>query len=328
MRFAWMGFTTSVMLTICAAPTAWATDNGQSMMAQNTYSGGAVGSSDSILQPNSDPYVFLNSEAARHAEIMAAETNLNISGSVMHTQYHENANPGSGDDENGITGGFGVGASVLLPNMLVFKNADLYAALNYDFSTGNLQYGGHLLANGQPSQSTDNAVFNRIEARLGIGFPLIGGAEFIPFIAGGYQSWNRNIKDKSSPYGTNEFYDTGLLGGGFKLDIPVTDKFVLSGSAEVLALIAGNVSFNNLEINHGLGGSAEERLTLGGDYAVHGPFHAFINGFWEHFNYAGNKPTLSTYSTTCPNNYSGCEYYEPLSTTTQFGVNIGAAYSF
>jgi hypothetical protein len=293
----------------------------QALVAQNTYNGGTAASQDSILLSSPDPYVAINTEAARHAEVLAAETNLNISGTFMHTQYHENAAPGSGDDENGITGGFGVGASVLLPE-LAFANVDLYSALMYDFSAGNLDYGGHYLASGLPVQATDRAVFNRIEARFGLGFPLIGGAELIPFIAGGYQAWNRNISTKGQ-IGTDEFYDTALLGGGLKLDMPVTSALVVSASAEVLALVAGNVAINNVQISHGLGGSAEERVGLGLDYAVRGPLHVFGTVDWEHFNYAGNKPTNSTYSAPC-----SCEYYEPLSSTVQFGANLGVAYSF
>ena len=273
-------------------------------------------------QQDQDPYAAINSELALHQEILAAETNLNISGAFMHTQYHENAAPGSGDDENGYTAGFGVGASVLLPHLLVFPNIDLYSALNYDFSAGNLTYGGHYLFTGLPTQATDRAVFNRIEGRFGLGFPLIGGLEAIPFLAGGYQAWNRNIENPGQ-IGTDEFYSTALLGGGVKLDIPLTPALVASASAEMLALLAGNIALNNVNINHGLGGSGEERFGLGLDYAVHGPFHVFTAANWEHFNYAGNKPTNSTYFAPC-----SCEYYEPLSTTTQFGVNLGVAYSF
>jgi hypothetical protein len=317
----------AILLTIPMAEVAYAQQvpvagPSQALVAQNTYYGGTGFSQDSFLQNGPDPYAAINAETVLHNEVLAAETNLNISGAFMHTQYHENFPPGSGDDENGYMAGFGVGASVLLPHLLVFPNVDLYSALNYDFSAGNLDYGGHYLSSGLPVQATDRAVFNRIEARLGLGFPLIGGAELIPFIAGGYQSWNRNIENKGQ-IGTDEFYDTALLGGGVKLDVPLTPALVASASVEMLALIAGNVSFNNVNVNHGLGGSAEERAGLGLDYAVQGPFHVFADADWEHFNYAGNKPTSSTYSPAC-----GCELYEPLSTTTQFGVNLGVAYSF
>ena len=263
-----------------------------------------------------DPYGALSALAAKQRAVQAAETNLNISLSAMHTQYHENAAPGSGDDENGFTGGGGVGASVLMPEPSLFRDAGFYSALSLNLSAGNLRYGGHHLFTGQPVDATDRAVFLRIEGRLGMGIALRQGVELIPFLAGGYQSWNRNI-DLRGQIGTDEQYTSGLLGGGVRLDVPVTQRLVLSGTGEMLALFAGHIVAHGLGFSHGLGGSAEERVALGADYAIAGPLHGFVSVSWEHFNYAGSKSTLSSNG-----------FYEPLSTTTQFGVNVGATYSF
>jgi hypothetical protein len=295
----------------------------QTLAGQNTYGGGAVASQDGTA----DSYLAANTLALQQSEVRAAETNLSLSVGLMHTQYHENATPGTGDDENGFSYGGTAGASLLAPGLLMLHNEDLYTALNFDLTGGNLNYGGHYLASGLPATATDRAVFFRIEARFGIGFPLVDGMELIPFLAGGYQSWNRNI-DQPGQFGTDEQYTSGLAGAGLKLDAPITPRIVLTGTAEGLGLFAGNVALNNVIQSHGLGGSAEERLSLGADYAVNPHLHVFGTADWEHFNYAGNKPTLSTYSATCGGNGFQCEFYEPLSTTTQFGVNAGVAYSF
>lgn len=288
--------------------------------AQSLDNGGTVASQDSIV-PGASPQ---DVEIAQHDEILAAETNLNFSGSFMHTQYHENYPVyGQGDDENGSSGGFGIGASVLLPRMLVWPNVDLYSALDYEFSGGNLNYVGHY-QDGTPLDTVDRAVFNRIEARAGLGFPLLDGVEMIPFIAAGYQAWNRNV-DIAGDIGTDEHYTSTLLGGGLKVDAPVTNRLVLSGSAEMLAMIASSFSVNNLHVSQGLGGSAQEKLALGADYAVSGKFHVFATTYWEHFNYAGDKPTYSDVVEIDGNYYN---ITEPLSTTTQIGANIGVAYSF
>jgi hypothetical protein len=305
----------SIVLPVHAAQFS-APSEPQTLMAQNTYDGGTASSQDSILQSSTDAYYAGNEAAARRQQVLAAETNLNLSAGFMHTQYHENLPPGTGDDENGFTAGFGVGASVLLPEHGLPGNADLYTALMYEFSAGNLDYGGHFLISNKPAQATDRAVFNRIEARLGLGFPLEGGAEFIPFLAAGYQAWNRNI-DTTGAIGTDEFYHSGLFGGGMKLDLPIASRTVLSATAEAFALVGGGIALNNFDINHSLGVSAEERISLGMDYDISGPFHVFATGFWEHFNYAGFKPTVNSDF-----------LFEPLSTTTQFGGNLGVAYSF
>jgi hypothetical protein len=246
-----------------------------------------------------------------HATVAKAETNLNISVGFMHTQYSE----GPLDAENGFTPGFGVGASVLLPS--AWQNIDYYAAFAYQFNAGNLTYNGHYLVSGEPVTATDRAVFNRIQARMGLGFPVANGAlEIIPYFTAGYMSWNRNVDNKGQ-IGTDEFYSSALVGGGLKLDIPVTATVVVSGGAEFLGMVGNHLMADGLGIGWGLGNSAQQRVSLGVDDALYGPWHLQASANWTHFNYAGSKPSYATYG-----------YYEPLSTTTQVGMNLGVAYSF
>jgi hypothetical protein len=249
--------------------------------------------------------------SSSHDEIKAAETNINISANFMHTHYSE----GEPDSENGFTPGFGVGGSVLVPS--AFQNIDLYSAFAYQFNAGSLNYDGHYLISGLPVTATDNAVFNNIRGRLGLGFPLNGGAmEVIPYIAMGYQSWNRNI-NKTGAIGTDEFYSAASAGGGVKLDIPLTATIVASGSAELSGIFAAHVQSNTLGLGFDMGNSAQERVSLGLDDAVSGPIHLQASADLTHFNYAGSKPSASSYY-----------FYEPLSTTTQVTVNLGVSYSF
>jgi hypothetical protein len=246
-----------------------------------------------------------------HSEIATAETNLNISLGFLHTHYSE----GAPDSESGFSPGFGVGASALLPS--AFPNIDLYSALSYEFNAGNLNYNGHYLYSGAPLSATDRAVFNHVEGRLGLGLPLAGGAvEAIPYLAAGYQSWNRNIDIKGA-IGTDEFYSSAMVGGGVKLDIPITATIVASGSAEMLGMVGAHVENNDFGLGFGMGNSAQERVSLGLDDALYGPLHLQASAGLSHFNYAGSKPSAST-----------DELYEPLSSTTQVGVNLGVSYSF
>ncbi len=244
--------------------------------------------------------------------VTAAETSLSISAGFAHTQYHENLVPG--DDESGAIPGFGISLSALTATR---RGYDVYTALNYDFDNGNLNYAGHNAA-GQPANATDNATFNRVEARIGLGFPLAAGAEAIPYFALGVQTWNRNI---TAPNGgnTSEFYHSGLFGMGLKFDIPVDPTLVASASGEALALAGGGISGNNFSFNKGFGVTAQERIELGLDQAVNGRFHIFTKAYWEHFNYSGTGPEFYG---------NGGYIFEPLSTTTQFGLNAGIGFSF
>jgi hypothetical protein len=249
--------------------------------------------------------------------VSAAETNVNLSVGLMSSQYHENVVPG--DDESGVIPGFGVGVSALLPTRPgVASSVDIYSALIYNFDAGNIGYSGHYLVSGAPASATDHAVFNRVEARLGLGFPMVGGMESIPFLAGGYQAWNRNIEAPGTS-GTDEFYHSGLFGLGYKLDVPIGAGFVASGTGELLGLAGGGISSNSANWSSTFGVTPEERVELGLDDAAFGRFHLFATAYWQHFNYSGTRPESFGY------NYY---IYEPFSSTTQIGANFGIGYSF
>jgi hypothetical protein len=269
------------------------------------------------------PVLAQEVQSPSHAEIAAAETNLNISLGFMHTNYSE----GPLDSEDGFAPGFGVGASALLPS--AFQNIDLYSALFYQFNAGNLNYTGHeenLLTQAvTPIKATDRAVFNHIEGRLGLGFPLADGqVEIIPYITAGYMAWNRNI-DNRGAIGTDEFYRTALVGVGAKLDTTVTPSLVFSASAQFSGLVASNITFNTFNEGHTLGDSGDERVSLGLDQHVSGPLHVFATATVEHFNYAGDKFNDNNIIFAGPYAY---QIAEPTSSTTQVGVNLGVSYSF
>jgi hypothetical protein len=254
--------------------------------------------------------------AAAVPEVAQAETTVRLDAGAMHTQYHENVTPG--DDENGFTPGFGVGASALLPLMRGWS-PDLYTALDYDFDAGNIHYGGHYVFSGAPASATDNAVFNQLEAKIGLGYQFTGiGIELVPFIAAGYQAWNRNINNKGV-IGTDEFYRSGLVGAGVRLDLPLTTALVASFDGESLALVGGSIALNNFNTNQSFGPTGSQRISLGLDDAFDGRFHFTGSLFWQHYTYSGSKPQVYDFIYLL---------HEPLSTTTQFGANVGVAYSF
>lgn len=246
--------------------------------------------------------------------VAQAETAVRLDAGAMHTQYHENLSPG--DDESGVTPGFGVGISALLP-ILRSWNPDFYAALNYDFNAGDLHYAGHY-QNGIPTTAADNAVFNRIEARVGLGYQFPVGVEVIPFLAAGYQAWNRNINQQGG-IGTDEFYHSALVGGGMRLDIPVTRALVASFDSEMLALVAGGISLDNLGLDQNFGPTGAERISLGLDESCYNRLHLTGILFWQHFDYSGSKSQPYDFFYLV---------HEPLSSTVQFGASVGVSYSF
>jgi hypothetical protein len=263
------------------------------------------------------PALAQDMQNTSHAEIAAAETNLNVSLGAMHEQFDEYWDPHT--KENGIVAGFGVGASMLLPS--AFPNIDLYGALNYQFHAGNVNFKGYV-TNAVTDETnwysqSDRAVFNHVELRGGLGFPIFnGGAEVIPYATAGYMSWNRN-DDIPNSYGVDELFTTWLLGLGTKLDVPLTPGLVASVSGQYSGLVGSSVTLNDFNLTHSMGTTGDERVAVGLDQAVSGPMHMFVTASWEHFNYTGFKPSGST-----------AQNREPFSTTTQFGANLGLSYSF
>jgi len=243
--------------------------------------------------------------------IAAAETQLRLGLSAGYGNYEENLFPQ--DTESGALVGFTAGASALVPSGMGGALPDLYTDLGYDFSAGFLNYNGNLQAPGYPPyQASDNAYYNTAIVRLGLGAPLSNGMEVIPYIAGGYQNWYRNIGGAG---GYSEFYQAGLAGGGIKLDVATSPGFVLSASAEGLAVIGGGVSVPSQNFSADFGNSAEERVSLDADYRLSNAWHAFAGLGVTHYEYSGSKPGASG-------------IYEPLSTTLQINSLFGIAYGF
>jgi hypothetical protein len=252
---------------------------------------------------------------AASPEVAAAETSLSISLGATGIDYKEDIRPQT-DKENGAVPGIGVAMSGLVP---YGANTDLYSYLGYSFSAGPIGYNGFTQPVYQKLNATDNAVFNRIEARLGVGVPLQSGAEVIPFIAGGYQAWNRNVDSKITIDG-GEFYHAYLVGAGVKLDVPVNPQLIVSGTVEAFGMFGAHIENDGIGFSDGLGNAGEEKITLGADYAITPRWHTFADAYFEHFNYAGSKPDYNV--------FPGFYVIEPISTTYQYGGDVGVGFSF
>ena len=290
--------------------------------------------------------------AARAAEpaIEAAETTVRLGITSGYGNYEENVAPE--DTEAGALLGVSAGVSALTPALPGYLWPDLYTDVGYDFSGGFLNYQGNL-ENQQdtPYEARDNAYYNTAIVRLGAGAPLSGGREIIPYIAGGYQNWSRNI---AGPAGYGEFYQAELIGGVQKWVIPCNWKFpaenfsgdtyhnishrsvdlvgagpsgglrmdftgspalILSAAAEGFAVVGGSVSVPSQDFDGRFGASAEERVSLDADYRLTRTWHAFAGLGLTHYEYAGSQP--------------GADHlFEPLSTTLQVNTMFGLAYGF
>jgi hypothetical protein len=249
--------------------------------------------------------------AARAADpaISAAETSvwLGLTGGYGNDQGQD----GSQMSESGALLGISTGISALTPSGLArYGLPDLYTEVEYGFAAGFLNEHGNL--NGpaaSPYEAHDDAYYNTAIVRLGIGAPVDGGREVIPYVAGGYQSWNR------STAGNGEYDQAGLIGGGLRFDVVSTPLLILSAQAEGLAVIGGETSVPSRNFSGSFGTGAQERVALDADYRLHGTWHAYAGLGVTHYGEGGER--------------LGAKLSEaPLSSALQVDSMFGVAYGF
>ncbi len=248
----------------------------------------------------------LQKARADNPAIQAAETNVSVGLSGSYVHYHESLGELS-DTESGGLGGFELGAS-RLGRTLNYNH--VYSALIYNFSGGFLGYNG-FAQDGSFYDAQDRSFFNHVEIRLGNGFAVTQATELIPFLAGGYQNWYRNI---TGPIGYGEFYQAELFGGGLKLDVAASSSLVVSAAAEGLAVVRGSISAPALGLDSSFGTSGEESVRLGADWRLDQSWHVFAGLGVTHFDYTGSKPKNG--------------FYEPPSATLQLNSEIGLQFGF
>jgi hypothetical protein len=256
--------------------------------------------------------VSMSPASAAAPAIYAAESSVRLGLTAGYGNYEENVQPK--DVEAGPLLGFEAGVSSLSPTSIGrFGWPDLYASAAYDFSAGLFQYHGNVQnAENTVYSARDDSYYNTVIVRLGLGRPIASNTEIIPYAAGGYQNWYRNV---GGPAGYGEFYQTGMIGGGVKVDVAATPFLVVSAAAEGFAVIGGTVSAPSQNFSGSFGTSAEERVSLDADYRLNNSWHLFAGLGVTHYNYSGTRP-----------NSIGA--YEPLSTTLQVNSMLGLAYGF
>lgn len=259
--------------------------------------------------------IFLSavvSVRAADTAVVAAESAVRLGLSGGYGNYEENVSPQ--DTEAGALLGGSFDLSDLRPGVLGrWEFSDVYADASYGFVGGFLNYKGNLQNNQEtPYRAEDRADYNTVIVRLGVGRPLAGGRELIPYVAVGYQNWYRNV---GGPSATGEYYQAGLIGSGLRFDVLVNSALVLSAFAEGFAVVGGTISAPSEEFRGNFGTSAEERVGLDADYRLDGPWHAYAGLGVEHYNYTGSKP-------------DGMGVYEPSSSTMQLNSTIGLSFGF
>ena len=248
---------------------------------------------------------------ALNPAVIAAETRVALGFAVQGTRYSEGFADAS-DQESGVLPGFSAEAS-RLGSLLGMPG--IYSGVVYDFAGGPLAYNGFIQGGAAPGLSpydaTDHARFNSIEVRLGRALALSTAVDVIPFVTAGYQNWYRDVGGAG---GYGEFYRAAIAGVGARFDVAVSDRLVISATAEGLAVVGGRASAPALGFAAGFGTSGEEAVHLGADWRLSNALHLFAGLGVRHFNYAGSALNNG--------------FYEPPSSTLVVRSEVGVAFGF
>lgn len=239
--------------------------------------------------------------------IRAADNSVGIAATGTLMNYQENITPGPSDIESGWMPGFAVSGSYL-------NHQNVYLALRYAYDSGSIQYLGADIGSGNKVTATDNATTQRLLGRIGYAFWLNPSMSVTPYAAAGFQSWNRDL---TGPGGYTEDYRSILAGVGGRFQYAYGPRLVLTANAEMLAVTGGGMTphLDNLPLGSArFGTSGEEKIALGANYRISGPWSVFGGLDFTHFNYTGGALKYG--------------FSEPSSSTNRFGMDLGVAYHF
>ncbi len=245
--------------------------------------------------------------------ILAANNEVGIAavGTLMNYQEHL---PSPSDIESGWMPGFEVKYSLMGNHFKEFLS-NMYFAVHYQYNSSSISYQGAV--GKRPYDGTDAATTNRVLAKLGKGFELSNSMMLTPYVAGGYQNWNRDLKGR---YGYTEDYSSGLIGVGAMFQYAATDRLVLTVNAEGLAMVGGGMTPHNVPgLGNTLGSasfgtSGQEKIAADLDYRVSSKWHLYGGLNYTHFNYTGGALKYGA--------------IEPLSSTNLFSMDAGIGYQF
>lgn len=250
---------------------------------------------------------------AVNSSILSADNNISAAFNDTNMNYQENITKVPADSETGFMPGFTLGTSFLGS---VYGVNNLYADIHYTRDSGAIAYKGSLNT-GAVYDTTDNSTTNRVVGRVGVAFPVASNVVLTPYVAGGYQEWNRNL---TGQYGYSENYSSGLVGVGGLAQYSPMNRVVLTANANIEAIVGGGMTPSNVPLYGNTLGSAsfqtsgEENLGVSANYEFAPSWSVFAGLKYTHFTYTGGA--LMHGAT------------EPSSATNLFGVTTGIAYNF
>jgi hypothetical protein len=217
--------------------------------------------------------------------------------------------------ERGWLPGLQLGLSAMGPMGDV---TNIYVMGAFTWIQGRTEYGA---SGGPVTADRSGADIRTLDIRLGKGFDVAANWMITPYLGVGYRSWNRDLSNRSGPFGYSELYEHGYVGGGLLVQWAATDRIVLSASGLVGTTLAPKMatSFNGGALidplTYDLGSSAVYMAGLSADYAITREWHANAGVDFLSFRYGASAVALDG-------------SLEPDSRTSNWTLKAGFGYSF
>jgi len=232
-----------------------------------------------------------------------------------HFDYEEDIPPPGKSTEEGWLPGLYLGCAYN-------KKKDLYTKVFVEFSTWDVEYDGTTLG-GTPIRFSDNPQdFFRLEWDIGYTFDAGKGFSLAPYVGYGYRYWERGKAKITSTYWTyREVYTWHYIPVGIKADFQVDNKWSIGANVAARFMFGGEmtacfseVSSNLSDLTFDLGNEAGWFAEMPICYKFSADW-SLVGTPWHEYSEIGESNVVGG-------------FYEPASTTHQYGINVGLICSF
>ncbi len=201
------------------------------------------------------------------------------------------------------------------------KKSDFYTRVYADYAAGDITFDGTTQAGTPVNFSDSRQRLFKFEWNVGYTFKAGENLLLIPYIGYGYRYWERG-KGKITPTYTayEEDYWWSYLPIGLKADYAVTKQWSIGATAAINVMFDGKMKAKLAEV--GVGSDTE--FDLGNKVGFYAelpvackvaPNWAIVGTPWYEYSQIGQSDVVGN-------------LYEPSSRTHQYGLRLGASYSF
>ena len=209
------------------------------------------------------------------------------------------------------------------------KNNGLYLRFSGSYASGDLAYDGSDQNGTAIYFSNDPQKFYRFEANVGYVFQAGPNTSLVPYIGYGYRYWERGEANPSIG-NYREVYDWHYLSLGIRIEHDLNSRWRVGIAAAANIMFMGRMKVSLSELDSGyndpafnLGDRIGLRITVPIRYALTGNWSVTGTPWYEYSPIGASDMELLTYRGT-----GKSLVMEPSSTTTQYGFDLGIAYSF